>query len=117
MIRREQGWSFHGPQDDLWRVKFCPTNGQMYVRGLFFFSERLTELSCRYVNTITGEYQLDPPTAFRGGILGDTMGLGKSLTIISLIANDKEYADRSNLGSENSCRCTLIVVRAPCKRD
>jgi hypothetical protein len=42
----------------------------------------------RYCNNITGSSQRSCPPEFRGGVLADQMGLGKSLTMISLIAAD-----------------------------
>jgi hypothetical protein len=44
--------------------------------------------SVRYINNITNEEQDITPPQFRGGILADQMGLGKSLSVISLIASD-----------------------------
>ena len=35
---------------------------------------------------MTTERSWDPPPPFRGGILADAMGLGKTLTVIALIA-------------------------------
>lgn len=50
----------------------------------------------RYYNTVTGDVSAYRPEAFRGGILADSMGLGKSLTVISLLATDwSEYARKS----------------------
>ena len=42
----------------------------------------------RYINNVTGESQFHPPPKFCGGILADAMGLGKTLSIIALIASD-----------------------------
>lgn len=39
-----------------------------------------------YHNNVSGRIQHDPPPQFRGGLLADDMGLGKSLSMISLIA-------------------------------
>jgi hypothetical protein len=30
MTRREQGWSFHGPQDDLWRIEYGAYGEKLY---------------------------------------------------------------------------------------
>ena len=52
---------------------------------------------------------------FRGGILADQMGLGKSLSMIALIASDRDQ--QLSLGRQmshgNNVGATLIVVRAP----
>ena len=96
MSRREQGWNFRGAQDDLWRVEHCHRNGLVYM------------------NTVTGELQPEPPPDFRGGIIADQMGLGKSLSIIALIAQDRDQPDYYyESSSEVHVRSTLIVVRAP----
>jgi hypothetical protein len=44
-----------------------------------------------FTNNITQDTQDDAPPEFRGGILADHMGLGKTLSMISLIASD--YAE------------------------
>lgn len=68
----------------------------------------------RYVNTVTEEEQSIPPPNFKGGILGDQMGLGKTLSIIALIANDQdEDIPTIQCNNNETVKTTLIVVRAP----
>lgn len=74
----------------------------------------------RYVNNATGESQFCPPPNFRGGILADAMGLGKTLTMLALIASDTlSHAGSSGIDRvETTCspssypvvKTTLIVV-------
>lgn len=45
-----------------------------------------------YYNVITSQAQRDPPPASRGGILADMMGLGKTLSVLSLITKTLEDA-------------------------
>ncbi|KAK5998484.1 Helicase-like transcription factor [Cladobotryum mycophilum] len=45
-----------------------------------------------YFNVITGQAQKLPPPETRGGILADMMGLGKTLSILSLIASTADEA-------------------------
>ncbi|UZP42169.1 hypothetical protein NXS19_009985 [Fusarium pseudograminearum] len=45
-----------------------------------------------YFNVITGQSQARPPAETRGGILADMMGLGKTLSILSLIMTSAEAA-------------------------
>jgi SWI/SNF-related matrix-associated actin-dependent regulator of chromatin subfamily A3 len=70
MLRRERGWAMHNPQKDLWSVEICPSGSKIYI------------------NNVTQDTQDDAPPEFRGGILADHMGLGKTLSMISLIASD-----------------------------
>ncbi|KAL7627639.1 hypothetical protein AAE478_001832 [Parahypoxylon ruwenzoriense] len=51
-----------------------------------------------YYNVITGHLQRDPPPDTLGGILADMMGLGKTLSILSLVASSLQEAETwSNL--------------------
>ncbi|RBR06449.1 uncharacterized protein FIESC28_11072 [Fusarium coffeatum] len=45
-----------------------------------------------YFNVITGQNQAKPPVETRGGILADMMGLGKTLSILSLITTSTNEA-------------------------
>jgi hypothetical protein len=69
----------------------------------------------RYRNNVTGEHQLQPPPPFRGGIMADQMGLGKTLQMIALVASDLEKHSASSDLSEQSSELasTLIVVPLP----
>lgn len=57
-----------------WRTKLGPTGQRLFV------------------NVITGQTQARPPPETRGGILADMMGLGKTLSILSLIASSTQEA-------------------------
>ena len=71
-------------------------------------------IETRYVNTVTEEEQFTPPPDFKGGILADQMGLGKTLSIIALITTDQDK-DKSLMQwrMNETVKSTLIVVRAP----
>ncbi|QKX62057.1 uncharacterized protein TRUGW13939_09213 [Talaromyces rugulosus] len=97
MLRREQGWAFDSSSGDLWGWK---KTGQ----GRFF------------INMISGDHQREEPKQFFGGIIADPMGLGKTLTMISLVAADLERENTKN-GAFDMCTysfesndATLIVV-------
>ncbi|KAI8689888.1 hypothetical protein LRP88_13812 [Fusarium phalaenopsidis] len=45
-----------------------------------------------FLNVITGQTQSRPPAETRGGILADMMGLGKTLSILSLITSSTDKA-------------------------
>jgi hypothetical protein len=98
MQRREQGWDFSGKHLDLWRAYHDTEEGLVYR------------------NAITGEEAYEHPAPFRGGILADQMGLGKTLSIIALIASDQTRSQPMPLAHEGqaSVNATLVVVRAPC---
>lgn len=70
MTNKEKERVFSDKEEDnssLWRVKYR-TNGQQI-----------------YYNVITGQEELTKPPEVLGGILADMMGLGKTLSILSLI--------------------------------
>jgi SWI/SNF-related matrix-associated actin-dependent regulator of chromatin subfamily A3 len=92
MSRREQGWLLTEDGHDVWRKISPPDGGK-----------------ATYLNVITGQKQTRPPPEFRGGLLTDAPGLGKTLSIIALIAGAKE----ERLACPNtgfSARTTLLVV-------
>lgn len=61
--------------DSFWRIRYAG-NGQKL-----------------YHNVITGASQRDPPPETFGGILADMMGLGKTLSILSLVAGSLDMAE------------------------
>ncbi|OHW90951.1 alpha-mannosyltransferase [Colletotrichum incanum] len=71
MLRRERGWGFLDGQSDIWRV--------------IDTAERRS-----FVKMISECHQYEEPPQFYGGIIADPMGLGKTLTMIALIATDLE---------------------------
>ncbi|KGO58230.1 Helicase, C-terminal [Penicillium expansum] len=96
MIRRETGQSTSS-------ISLCKTqtdnNGEKYYR-----------------HAITGDSVLEPPVGPFGGILADTMGLGKTVTtlstIVSTLNHAKEWTEKqTNDGSEKRrAKATLIVL-------
>ena len=73
----------------------------------------------RYLNLVTGETSKLPPPDFRGGILADAMGLGKTLTVLALLAfrqapqPSRSWEDHDWSSPEctsHSSRTTLVVV-------
>lgn len=96
MMQRERGWAMSGHHKDIWREE--------------------TEASGRvvYFNTVSGQRQLKPPKSFRGGLLTDAPGLGKSLSIIALIASTRE--SQGQIQNERTfLTTTLLVVPKTCK--
>jgi SNF2 family DNA or RNA helicase len=74
----------------------------------------------RYRNTITGLAQIEKPPEFAGGILADHMGLGKTLSVLALIAaNPANHVAKPNRGFDASRCCkaksTVIVVPFSCE--
>ena len=72
MLERERSWSFDPAKNDIWKLDVDDCG------------------HLKYFNNITGESQDKRPPEFRGGILADAMGLGKTLSLLSLIALDSE---------------------------
>ncbi|EGR47680.1 uncharacterized protein TRIREDRAFT_63568, partial [Trichoderma reesei QM6a] len=71
-----------------------------------------------FVNRVSSAIQAESPQQFYGGIIADSMGLGKTLSMISLIASDllvNKNDPNSIIGanSEASSGRTLIVVPPP----
>jgi SNF2 family DNA or RNA helicase len=69
---------------------------------------------------ISGVHQLEEPKQFFGGIIADPMGLGKTLTMIALVAATVRKYHAGNFRTEVSPNDTennnptLIVVPPPC---
>lgn len=84
---------------------------------LSFASEHANWEPSRYFNNVTGECQSNSPPQFRGGILADQMGLGKTLQMIALIASDvaKIRPIHHVALKEIKLLNTLVVVPFPCK--
>jgi SNF2 family DNA or RNA helicase len=73
-----------------------------------------------YYNIITGQEERQSPPQVLGGILADMMGLGKTLSILSLVINtleeSKEWAKKDpplpqngELRAKQNCKTTLLV--------
>ncbi|KAK2612578.1 hypothetical protein QQS21_001349 [Conoideocrella luteorostrata] len=66
-----------------------PLNEQSTERAMVSFWQSKISASGEkaYSNVITGQEQRTPPPETRGGILADMMGLGKTLSILSLVTS------------------------------
>nr|KAH0541367.1 hypothetical protein FGG08_004131 [Glutinoglossum americanum] len=96
MLRRERGWEFRIPQKDLWSIGVSPSGSRIYI------------------NNITQDTQYDAPIEFYGGILADYMGLGKTLSVISLIASDiPEQSECTQSPTSTSSACWPHVRQSP----
>ncbi|KAL7818824.1 SNF2 family N-terminal domain-containing protein [Trichoderma aethiopicum] len=71
-----------------------PRELQLQEKGLVSFWRTKPSLNGQIIfhNVITGESQIVPPSSTRGGILADMMGLGKTLSILSLVATTMDEA-------------------------
>ncbi|KAJ1333130.1 SMARC subfamily A3 [Microdochium nivale] len=103
MLQRERGWDFRSAGEDVWEIL---DSGDVPV----------------FHNTVSNLSQTDEPPQFYGGVVADTMGLGKSLTMISLVATDLEIKSPNlhfhDLDAEEfigriSTPATLVVVPPP----
>ncbi|KAK5631605.1 hypothetical protein RRF57_007319 [Xylaria bambusicola] len=95
MLNREQGWNFEQDGTDIWTSKWDQDSRYKY-----------------FVNNVDSTEYSDLPPPFKGGILADGMGFGKSLSMISLIAHDRSNGPRGTPSNYFICppRCTLVVM-------
>ncbi|KAI1291071.1 SNF2 family N-terminal domain-containing protein [Xylaria venustula] len=95
MVNREQGWNLEENRTDIWSLKWDPESQDRY----FVNNVDLTECS-------------EPPPPFKGGILADAMGCGKTLSMISLIAHDRSNGLQGTTRSSRifPSRCTLVIM-------
>ncbi|AEO68322.1 uncharacterized protein THITE_125023 [Thermothielavioides terrestris NRRL 8126] len=96
MLRRERGWAFGEKQADLWE-HLDVGHGE-----------------------VSGAHQYEQPPPFYGGIIADPMGLGKTLTMISLVATDLDAihaAENVALDADEQAKprvsATLIIIPPP----
>ena len=99
MLQRELGWGSLEDLPDLWEA-----HDSTYERV--------------FINRINNIHQDEPPPQFNGGIIADPMGLGKTLTMIALVASDfsnplNDDAWRSTEDERPYANCTLIIVPQP----
>lgn len=69
-----------------------------------------------FINRISGAYQTEEPPQFYGGIIADPMGLGKTLSMIALIATDLKdyhYGMHDSIDNDLSNETTLVIVPPP----
>ncbi|KAK1750444.1 SNF2 family N-terminal domain-containing protein [Echria macrotheca] len=78
LARREEGWDFSPQSADFWDL-------------------RQTSQDTFFLNNVSEKVHTDEPLEFRGGIIADPMGLGKTLTMIALVAAGKPYASQPSL--------------------
>ena len=96
MMQRERGWAMDGHHKDIWREEH-----DSFGRSV-------------YQNLVSGMKQMTRPNQFRGGLLIDAPGLGKSLSILALISSDAEIEEQNVPGSAPSST-TLLVVPKTCE--
>ncbi|EAQ87139.1 hypothetical protein CHGG_03758 [Chaetomium globosum CBS 148.51] len=95
MLRRERGWTFGERQADLWEY-LDVGHGE-----------------------VSGAHQSEEPPPFYGGIVADPMGLGKTLTMIALVATDLDrnsadgIAQDINQEAKPCVSATLIIIPPP----
>jgi SNF2 family DNA or RNA helicase len=80
---------------------------------LFFYIDLRNS---RFLNRISNAHQVEEPTQFYGGILADPMGLGKTLTMIALVATDLDGYKYPGLNMDRNeegrleVPATLIII-------
>lgn len=97
MLQRERGWAMDGHHKDIWKEEHESLGRPIYQ------------------NLISGMKQMTRPVQFRGGLLIDAPGLGKSLSILALISCDAE-CERQNIPEGVApSTATLLVVPKTCE--
>ena len=91
MTQRERGWALDRHYKDIWK------------------REQDEQGRTWYKNYITGLKQTKAPRPFRGGLLIDAPGLGKSLSILALIALNLESRGQ-HISESGSSGTTLVIV-------
>ena len=69
-----------------------------------------------FINRISNASQTEEPPQFYGGIIADPMGLGKTLSMIALIAADLtgyHYGKFASIDDDVSNKTTLVIVPPP----
>ncbi|KAI0381073.1 SNF2 family N-terminal domain-containing protein [Hypomontagnella monticulosa] len=102
MQRRELGWNFEANHPDIWD-KIDTEQGRMFI------------------NTISKSQQcsFEEPPPFSGGIIADPMGLGKTLTMIALVASDQCHMEDTRINpwyediDHPEVPTTLVVIPPP----
>ncbi|KAF5231676.1 hypothetical protein FAUST_9143 [Fusarium austroamericanum] len=96
MMHREKGRAFSNEDPDIWEVKH--TNQGKY-----------------FLNRVSHASQLEEPPQCYGGIVADPMGLGKTLTMIALVATDldNESPDNDTSGALHPKVPTTLIVVPP----
>lgn len=100
MLNREEGWGFNTKHPDVWET-LDTDHGRMFL------------------NTISHASQPEEPPSFYGGIIADPMGLGKTLTMISLVATDLNATRGKIIHVENEesdrrdVSATLVIIPPP----
>ncbi|KAI0861247.1 SNF2 family N-terminal domain-containing protein [Xylaria cubensis] len=100
MMQRERGWAFDQEYIDIWEA-------------------HTTDHGVYFVNRVSNACQDEEPAEFRGGIIADTMGLGKTLTMIALVAADLDASTGCHAQVEchhpdvRRVKGTLIIIPPP----
>ena len=96
MLERERGWAMDGSQKDIWKKE------KDHIEGY------------TYLNVVSGLKQRRLPVQFKGGLLIDAPGLGKSLSVLALISHDIE-SEGHNLAVKSFMSTTLLIIPKTCK--
>lgn len=103
MLKRENGWALSDTDQDIWSELIGSKRRRLYTLPIAHASLTVT----RYVNNITGDIQDVIPVQFRGGLLADPMGLGKTLSTIALIASDRNPTGKLPIAQDDSFESIL----------
>ncbi|KAI0114319.1 SNF2 family N-terminal domain-containing protein [Nemania sp. FL0031] len=100
MLDRERGWGFNRGHADIWEI-LDTGSGRVFL------------------NTISRHCQAEEPISFLGGIIADPMGFGKTLTMISLVATDRDTVEMAGICMDDletrkpETAATLVIIPPP----
>ncbi|KAK3330846.1 P-loop containing nucleoside triphosphate hydrolase protein [Apodospora peruviana] len=97
LMQRKNGWNFDPRSADFWDL-------------------RQTTQSTFFLNRICETFHVEEPPEFCGGIVADPIGLGKTLTMIALVASDRREVIPSPVSAGNTTSghmVSLILVPPP----
>ncbi|KAF4457142.1 DNA repair protein rad5 [Fusarium austroafricanum] len=94
MLSRERGWNLETRDADIWSL-----------------IQNNRQTAHEFINNVNGSSQYVSPPDFRGGIIADNMGSGKTLSMIALIAHDRILFARTSAVAK--WRPTIVIVPPP----
>lgn len=107
MLGRERSWNICSNDYDIWKAVWMEPKAA--IRYLCRDLSNVRTTYTKWNSYQDSEIPTFSPAPFHGGILADSMGLGKSLSVISLLASDYGHQP-GNLAQPINIMPTLLIV-------